>query len=216
MPGQLVKSGRLFSTSASVYVFEGMYDRMMYWRKSKSEKKLHDPTKDTKAQEDLPEDTKPRRLRMLGKPKDPKEDWESVKEFAEFQAWPTRFHRSDMTSGQIESAVSSAFAGVEFSNISQRFEAVKKLSQELQIAIPDAVLSRTTSKEYITGYLESVARPFDEKMPDAIYLNPEDFQGTNITISDPVAERKERRRRYAQLLQDAKRAQNEKAKELLA
>lgn len=209
-------SGRLFSTTASTRAVASIYDRILNWRKPKEEKVLHDPTKDSKVQEDLPEDSKPRRLKMLGKPKDPQEDWEKVKGVAVFEAWPTRYHRSDLTVAEIETSVTAAFSGVDFSNLSQRLDAIKKISAELKLAIPDTVLSRATSQESVTEYLQSVARPFDEKIPDAIYLNPEDFVGTNITISDPVAESKERRKRYKQLLRDAKVAQEAKAKELLA
>ena len=206
---------RSFTTAHARYGLADIYDRVKNWRKAPAPEKLYDPVKEETADDGIPEDSTPVKLRVLGMPKNNKADWDSVKDVASFTAWPTSYHRSDLSTEQIESAVAAAFGSADLSNLSQRFQAIKSLSESLNLAIPDSVLSKVESTQDAVEYLKSVARPYNEKTPDAVYLNAEDFKDTNITISDPAAERKARRKHYKSLVRQARQAEEQSFKSAL-
>lgn len=213
---------RQFTTSRpSADVAEGarnLYQKVMSWRKPKlTEKDLRDPSKDITSTEDIPEDSAPRDLRVLGRPPDVAEGFEEIKDKVAFSPWPTRHHRYDLTASDISRAVNDAFRNADdVHNLQTRFAAVKSVSKALNVGIPDHVLTSMRSVDDLKSYLKSIACPYDERQPDAIYLRKEDFVGTNITLVDVVADRRSRKARYEEMLKKARELQQENTEKLLA
>lgn len=207
-----------FSTSSTRQVdLSNLYSKLTGWRRKTPKEAPVDPTKVRESERSdtgMHTDSKPRKLEILGQPKKVEEDWPEVQQYAEFTPWPTNQHRKDLTKEQIASVLNS-IKDLDFRNIEARFAAVKSISEQLSLAIPDAVFTKLNSTADLENHLHKSAVPFDERQPDAVYLNPEDFVGLNITLSDPVAERRSRKRRTHEVIKEAKAAQKRATDELM-
>lgn len=211
---------RNLSTSRRNLGLSDLYSRLTNWGKTSSEpaaskKKLFDPTKekDSRARDELPEDSQPRKLRVLGKPRNPETDLKWVKAKFTFDAWPTNLCKKSLTTDKIVAAVGAH--PIDYKDLNARFEAFKQISKSLGVAIPDRVLTTCDSPELLKAYLQSVSREYDEKQPDAIYLDRKEFQGLNITIEPTPKERRAVIKKTKQLIREAQKAQEKKTESLL-
>lgn len=214
-------AARYFGTTPRRQVgITDFFKNMTAWKQPKQVPRAADPTKqgDSASNESIPEDSAPRKLRILGKPHNINHDWPKIENFTRYSAFPTNMYRSELTADSIAEAVAKAFPEGDASvvDISKRFAGIKDLTKHLKVAIPDSVFSSVRTVNDIKDHLRSVSRKFDEKRPDAVYLDAKDFVGTNITISDPVVERRSRKQRYQELLNAARKARREQAREALA
>lgn len=205
------------SSSAAQLDLSSLYNKLTGWRRKTPSNNVVDPTlsKDAeRSDESMPADSKPRRLKVIGKPKDIADEREAIKEFIEFSAWPTNHHRRDLKESEIDDALTQV-QGFDFANIDSRFQALKQVTEKLKVAVPDSVLSTIFTADDFRAHLLRSARVYDERQPDAIYLSPEDYIGTNIVISDPAAERKATKQRKHELVQKAREQQKRKADEIM-
>lgn len=217
MPGAV----RYFSTSSRRCIgFSDLFKNLTSWKQPKKVSKVVDPTKqgDSASNESIPEDSEPRKLKMLGKSYNIQKDWPKVEKFTQYSAWPTNLYRSELTADNIEHALQAAFpeGDASVADIFKRFAGIKEITKTLNIAIPDSEFSSFKTVNNVKEHLLSVSRKYDERQPDAVYLDAKDFVGTNITLSDPVMERRSRKERYQKLLKEARKARREQAKEALA
>lgn len=167
------------------------------------------------SEEDL---SKVSNLRVLGKP--PKDTtWEELEapKWA-FQPWPTAQNNKKLKLRTVQIALAHAakqhIAGFEkgsdlmaasLQDLTTRFNFIKEITPRLNVSIPDAVLTKATNVGDIFNYLEAnvVGREFDEKQPDAVYLNPDEFEGLNVTFVDHGAESAKQAKKFKKLLDKA-------------
>lgn len=205
------------SSSVAQLDLSSLYNKLTGWRKKTPSNIVIDPTlirDDERSDESMPAESKPRKLKVIGKPKDIAEEREAIKEFVEFSAWPTNHHRRDLKEPDIDNALAQV-RNFDFADITSRFQAVKQVTESLRIAVPDPVISTLSSADEFRTHLLRSARVYDERQPDAIYLSPEDYLGTNIVISDPTAERKAMRQKKHELLRKARVLQKGEADEIM-
>lgn len=219
----MLRSGRQvrsFSTSQAAYLdLSNLYSKLTSWRRKSPAAPVADPTakgEDMVADDGIAVNARPRKLKIIGQPPNVADQWPEVKEFAEFTAWPTNHYKRDLQASEIDSALKLlSLENGTFQSIKQKFESFKSVSEQLKIAIPDPVLNSVKSVAELRDYLIDHSRPFDERQPDALYLDPKDFVGTNIIIEDPVAERKLEKKRMNELVAKARQARKQAADALM-
>lgn len=111
---------------------------------------------------------------------------------------------------------------IVFDDIKTRFLVFKQIQRELDIQIPDPELSRIGSAEMLFEYfLDKVhgVKRFNPKEPNAIYLDPQEFIGTNITLKNgglsDAEVRKLKKQRWRELVKEAKSKQEQELKSAL-
>lgn len=172
-------------------------------------------------------------LRIVGKPRSIQETWESEKNGFELSnPWPIKLVAPELTTEAVVNALETNYAKIvepkltkkptdwksaKLDDLQLRFDFSKAVIAELQVSIPDRVLSQMSTIGDIHNYYldQVVGRIFDEKLPDAVHFNNEDFEGTNITFVDADKEKKESKLRWRRLVQEAKEQQRQQQRELL-
>ena len=116
---------------------------------------------------------------------------------------------SSTSGSNSSSSLGDDYLDIVLDNLDSRFAYMESVMHDLGVAIPDQVLSTLTTINDVQNYYltKVVAIQFNEKLPDAIYLDPNDFEGMNITIVDVAQERREKRAKWKSLLKEAKQAQ---------
>lgn len=173
-------------------------------------------------------------LRVLATPPDPEIEWNKKKNGFEVNPWPLKYNNARLTSQEVDSALKTAFqstfngseaqaadgadlASYSLSDLNLRFQFAKEVSRVLDIAIPDKVLSTSITIGKIKQYLDDkvVGVQFDEKNPEAIYLDPKNYQGLNITFYDKKADISKQKQRFTEAYQKARQAEVERQREVL-
>lgn len=170
-------------------------------------------------------------LRVLATPPDPEIEWNKKKNGFEVNPWPLRYNNAKLSSEEVDSALKTAFQSVfqkdgadeatlashSLADLNLRFKFVKEVSRILDIAIPDKVLSTSITIGGIKQYLHDnvVGVQFDEKNPEAIYLDPKNYQGLNISFYDKKAEISKQKQRFTEAYQQAKQAEIQRQREAL-
>lgn len=172
-------------------------------------------------------------LRIVGKPPSIQETWESEKNGFDLSSpWPIKLVAPELTSEAVMNALETNYAKIvepkltekpadwksaKLDDLQLRFDFSKAVIAELQVSIPDRVLSQLSTIGDIHDYYldQVVGRIFNEKLPDAVYFNNEDFEGTNVTFVDADKEKKESKLRWKRLVQEAKEQQRQQQRELL-
>lgn len=162
---------------------------------------------------------KSRKLRILGAPV-VEDAWQTEKVKFAFRPWPLQQTNKDRTSEDVTAAIANlsvADINASFSSIDEKFSFVKNIGKELRVSIPDPVVSRLNSVAEFQAYLceNVVDREFDERQPDAIYLDAKDFEGTNISIKDAITERYNKKQKFRDALRQAKREEKRTQDELI-
>lgn len=210
---------RNFSTSRAAQVdLSNLYSKLTSWRRKTPATPVVDPTAKSEKEvsdEGVSSGAKPRKLQVIGQPPKVEDSWPEVKEFAEFTPFPTNHYKRDLQASDIDRVFSELSLSESLGSIQQKFDSFKAVSQKLKIAIPDPVLTQVNTISELKDYLIEHSRAFDERQPDAIYLDQKDFIGTNVTIEDPVAERKAEKKRLNELVSKARQARKQAADELM-
>lgn len=103
---------------------------------------------------------------------------------------------------------------IDLLDFNTRFQFVKAVSRALNIAVPDSQLANIVNAEALYTYFSTqvAGYHYDPKRPDAIYLNPEEFEGTNITILPKPLSPKQREEKWQHLVEEAKNAEEQAAR----
>lgn len=194
-----------------------------FGQKSKVEKtqSTKDLIKDIEDRESKQEVSKglagPVELDVLGAPVVDTWSEEERAQFA-FKAFPIAKHNAELTIEEVESVLGSSYKQVYGSegqdlgqDLNKRFAYLKAVMQGLNTAIPEKYIIQFGSVEDVRTYFAGkvVGIEFNEKEPEAIYLNPEDFKGTNITLVDVVKSKKERKQKWDDLINQARKHEDE-------
>ena len=205
----MLKFSRSFSSTRAARIdLAGLYSRVSRWRSKEPAHAVVDPTKEATPKGEIAEDGLPQDLRIVGLPRKLEEDWPSVKQYAEFVAYPTNHFKHDLKQTDIDASLQKVTES-EISSLMTRLDAIKKVSTELNIAVPDHALAKISSLAEFRQYLVGASKLYDEKRPDAVYFNPEEFSDLNITFHEDLKERIELKLRMQELNKEAV----EKAKE---
>ncbi|KAG5359051.1 hypothetical protein CJU90_3785 [Yarrowia sp. C11] len=104
-------------------------------------------------------------------------------------------------------AVSTAVVGGmegALDTLEKRLELVKRFHKESGVRIPDLVISTVSTPQGVAAYLEkSLSSNFNYWEPNAIYLDAKDFEGSNVTVVDAQAARKQRQEAMDALVAEA-------------
>ncbi|KAG7927175.1 hypothetical protein KL925_002546 [Ogataea polymorpha] len=107
---------------------------------------------------------------------------------------------------------------LKLDDLALRFKLLKEVQIKFGTSIPDIKLSQLDSFDKIERYLLDKLDPksqlFNEKLPDAVYLDPKEFEGTNITVGEYVFE-SQKRKEIRNLYQKAKNAEQKAIQEAL-
>ncbi|ANB11360.1 hypothetical protein AWJ20_4166 [Sugiyamaella lignohabitans] len=170
------------------------------------------------------------KLRVLGAP--PKdESWEQERNQFEVNAWPLKATAPELQETQVTEALqnaynkhftssndtSASYLDQSLDDLNLRFSYTKEVSRELSVIIPDAVLSKVQTIGDVYEYLTTkvAGRRYDENQPEAIYLDPKEFEGLNITIRDAISEKRNKKLRFKEALAGARNAEKARQEELL-
>jgi RNase H-fold protein (predicted Holliday junction resolvase) len=149
------------------------------------------------------------------------------------EAFPISQVNSELTGEQVQAALVKAYneinaAAVEsiseeiasktFEDFNARLQFLKSVEKTLKTAVSDSKIIELDSIQAIANHFNNfvIGRQFNEKEPDAIYLNPEDFKGTNITLVDEsLSTKKAKSKTWDRLVEQARKAQEEELEKSL-
>ncbi|VVT54033.1 uncharacterized protein SAPINGB_P003873 [Magnusiomyces paraingens] len=96
-----------------------------------------------------------------------------------------------------------------------RLDFTKRVARELGVAIPDSRLAEIVDAHDLYNYFETFVAGvhFNPKEPDAIYLDPKDYEGTNITILPKPLSKGEQKKKWGRLVAQARKARDVEVKE---
>lgn len=106
----------------------------------------------------------------------------------------------------------------EIDDLFKRFQLLKTVQQSFILSIPDSKFTLLNSFDALQTYLFTNLNPSlklskkSEFQPDAVDLNPSDFQGTNVSISEFVF-KSDKERAYKSLLKKASKLEKSALKE---
>ncbi len=122
------------------------------------------------------------------------------------------------TLNEVDNAISKAYFEVfnknenikdilnyELSDLSKRFEIFKNIQKFTGYDISDYIISKSKTINDIKIYFTKniINKPkFDDLLPNAIHLNPEEFEGSNVRVIKFI-NGKEKKKRYQSLLRNA-------------
>ncbi|KAG7767647.1 hypothetical protein KL931_003460 [Ogataea haglerorum] len=113
----------------------------------------------------------------------------------------------------------STASDIKLDDLALRFKILKDVQIKFGTSIPDIKLSQLDSFDKIERYLVAKLDPksqlFNEKVPDAVHLDPKDFEGTNITVGEYVFE-SQKRKEVKKLYRKAKKAEQKAIQEALS
>lgn len=182
---------------------------------------------------------KPVELDVIGQPPAKDAEWEDVKNgFSVENAFPintvspdvdlelvksTIFRLSRPTKADAAAENAAAPEGEEWMkkidlfDFHTRFLFVKSVSKALNIAVPDNQLGTLVDAHALYKYFSTkvAGHKYDPKRPDAIYLDPKEFEGTNITIVKKELSKGQEEKKWKQLVEKAKQAEEEALKKSL-
>lgn len=191
------------------------------------------------ARNEVSEKLVPVELEVIGLPEEDR-SWE---EFVaanggqfEVGAFPTGQVNAELTAEAVEAAVGKAYAEVvlggdssadslpadwqaaEVADLTTRMRFLSHIQLALRTAIPDPQLALLASPAAVHAYFATkvVGRRYNEKEPDAIYLDPKDFEGTNIRIVDAPLSKRQQEAKWQALVEDARKADEEKRAQALS
>lgn len=106
---------------------------------------------------------------------------------------------------------------IELIDFPSRFFFVKAVSKALNIAVPDNQLGSILDAHALYSYFATkvAGHHYDPKRPDAIYLDPKDFEGTNISIAPKTLTKAQEQKKWNKLVEQAKAAEEEALKKAL-
>ncbi|KAG7846887.1 hypothetical protein KL941_002680 [Ogataea angusta] len=108
---------------------------------------------------------------------------------------------------------------LKLDDLALRFKLLKDVQIKFGTSIPDIKLSQLDSfdkiERYLLGKLDPKSQLFNEKVPDAVHLDPKEFEGTNITVGDYVFE-SQKRKEIKKLHRKAKKAEQKAIQEALS
>ncbi|KAG7797064.1 hypothetical protein KL929_002770 [Ogataea haglerorum] len=113
----------------------------------------------------------------------------------------------------------STASDIKLDDLALRFKILKDVQIKFGTSIPDIKLSQLDSFDKIERYLVAKLDPksqlFNEKVPDAVHLDPKEFEGTNITVGEYVFE-SQKRKEVKKLYRKAKKAEQKAIQEALS
>ncbi|KAF5103312.1 hypothetical protein D0Z03_000233 [Geotrichum reessii] len=148
-------------------------------------------------------------------------------------AFPINQVNSELTAEQVQAAlvktyneinatavesISDEVASKTFQDFNARLQFLKSVEKTLKTAVSDAKIIELDSIQAIINHFNNfvIGRQFNEKEPDAIYLKPEDFKGTNITLVDEsLSAKKAKSKVWESLVEQAKKAEEEELEKSL-
>lgn len=232
-------SVRQFSrTSTRQDLFDFLKKRSIKPRDAQKEKPQEAVTETTntsveETNKEKPKPNKREALRVIGKPPSIHESWETEKNgFDLSNPWPTKLNNSELSIEQVENALLKNYTEIiqptlntsvedwmktELNDLKLRFDYTKAVISQLNVSIPDRVLSEMNQISDLYDYYVDnvVGKIVNEKLPDAIYFDPNEFEGTNITFVDADKEKKDSKQRWKNLVKQAKDKQRQRQRELL-
>ena len=111
-----------------------------------------------------------------------------------------------------ESPISlESFESINLNDLYQRFIFIKQVQIKFGIEISDLKLTQLNNLLKLKNHLVRELNPskieLNEKLPNAIYLNPEEFIGTNISIGDHIFE-KQKSKHFKKLIKKANKLES--------
>lgn len=201
-------------------------------KKAEATSKVIKDIEEREARNEKSKNLEPVELEVIGMPPEDV-SWEEQRNGFEVKGFPIKAVNPQVTGPQVDAALYQAYAEVvlgqkpdgavdssipaewvnaEISDLSTRLEVLKHVMVSLNTAIPDSKLVELSTLGALQTYFSTkvIGRQFNDKEPDAIYLNPADFEGTNITVLDAPLSKKATRAKWQKLVDDARKVEDEK------
>lgn len=200
--------------------------------KAESTSKVIKDIEERQSRNEMSKNLDPVELEVIGLPVEELEWNETQRNGFEVNAFPIHQVNPEVTQQEVDVALYNAYSEVvlknpssadnitipaewvntEITDLTVRLQFLKHIMKALNTAIADNKLVDLSSINALQGYFstKAIGRKFNEKEPDAIYLDPNDFKGTNITILDAPISKKERLAKWQQLVEEARKAEDEK------
>lgn len=203
-------------------------------KKAEATSKVIKDIEEREARNEKSKNLEPVELEVIGMPPEDL-SWEEQRNGFEVKGFPIRAVNPNVTGPQVDAALYRAYAEVvlgqkldaaagegnsipaewvqaEITDLTVRLEVLKHVMLSLNTAIPDSKLVELSTLGALQTYFSTkvIGRQFNDKEPDAIYLNPADFEGTNITVLDAPVSKKAARAKWQKLVDDARKVEDEK------
>ncbi|CDK28613.1 unnamed protein product [Kuraishia capsulata CBS 1993] len=219
---------RKFSTTAQT---QGLLDYFSFTRKNKlktAEKSTKEVMQELETQDkDL---TTQVAIPILGRTDPRNKDWKKKMNGFSGESWiPSQTtikaelegkqdaEKSEIITKRV-SELHAQYAGSSdgaLSDLSKRFTFLKQVQLEFGVAISDIKLTQLNNlhlvEDFVVSNLLGPKSRFNERFPNAIYLDPKEFEGTNISVTKFVGA-KEKQKKFEKLVEQAKLAEQEALK----
>lgn len=123
----------------------------------------------------------------------------------------------ELAAGADEASIRGALAAHALPEFGARLAFVAAVSRALGVAVPDsrlaALVDAAALRDHFAAHVAGVH--YNPREPDAIYLNPADYEGSNITILPTPATKADRKKRWNKLVAEARIATESRVQQQL-
>lgn len=99
---------------------------------------------------------------------------------------PLKTRQPKLSLDEVTARLAELHPDGDLREISTRFRVAKQFQELVGWVLPDRVLTTVTSTAALAQAYVAEVRVRNEKLPDAIYLDPKEFEGTNVRIAGVV------------------------------